>query len=249
MEEKYEKFREYMNEKNIIVDSSININENITEERLSEYIESLSEFHKNAMGYEDFIDDVIPNTIGRQVEQCRTSLRKTQRYLIRLNGKEKKNKVDDMLMKDGFNILKNSEADFKDIYRSNIMKLIRRSMNRKEVIIGYFAPYNVMKQNSSIMVSTLNRCSYDLVEIDYVKMLIKLKKYRRDLLTEDLIKRCIEAEGLNEDSYNFIKTMVEFPYDFIRNFNRYRENRKLWTLDEYYNRIQKAVKDDRNIMI
>lgn len=248
MEEKYDKFREYLNEKNIIVDSSININENITEEKLNEYIENLSEFHKRAMGYEDFIEGVIPSTIGRQVEQCRTSLRKTQRCLIRLNGKEKKNIVDEMLMIEGFDILKNSETAFKDIYRSNIMKLIRRSMNRKEVILGYFAPYNVTKEDSSIRVSTLNRCSYDLIEIDYVKMLLKLKKYRRDLLTEELIKTCVELEELNEDSYNFIKTMVEFPYDFIRNFNRYRENRKLWTLDEYYRRIQKAVKDDRNMM-
>ena len=182
------------------------------------------------------------------MEQCRTSLRKTQRCLIRLNGKEKKNIVDEMLMLEGFDILKNSEMAFKDIYRSNIMKLIRRSMSRKEIILGYFAPYNVTKENSSIMVSTLNRCSYDLIEIDYVKMLLKLKKYRRDLLTEELIKTCVESEKLNEDSYNFIKTMVEFPYDFIRNFNRYRENRKLWTLDEYYRRIQKAVKDDRNMM-
>lgn len=248
MEEKYEKFREYLNGKNIIVDSSININENITEEKIKEYIKNLSQFHKRAMGYEDFIDGVIPSTIGRKVEQCRTSLRKTQRYLIRLNGKEKKNMVDEMLMLEGFDILKNSEIAFKDIYRSNIMKLIKRSMSRKEIILGYFAPYNVTKENSSIIVSTLNRCSYDLIEIDYVKMLLKLKKYRRDLFTEEIIKTCVEVENLNEDSYNFIKTMVEFPYDFIRNFNRYRENRKLWTLDEYYRRIQKAIKDDTNMM-
>lgn len=249
MEEKHEKFKGYLEEKNILVNSSININDKITESDINNYIENLSEFHRCAMGYEDFIDDVIPNTVGRQVGRCRTSLRKTEKYLNRLNEKEKKNMVDTMLMSDGFNVLSKSEDDFKDIYRSYIMKLIKRSMIRKEIVLGYFAPYNAINTNSFVTVSTLNRCSYDLVEMDYVKMLLKIKKYRRDLLTEKLIKKCVDAENLNEDSYNFIKIMVQFPYEFIRNFSRYRENRKPWTLDEYYKKIQKAVKDDTNMMI
>lgn len=75
-------------------------------------------------------------------------------------------------------------------------------------------------------------------------MLMKIKKNKKDILTNELIQYCTEKENLPLSSYEIIKSFTMFPYNFIRNLNRYKERRKPWTLEEYYRRIYESIDGD-----
>lgn len=234
----------YIEYKNIKIDKSIDINKTIELDSIKEHIKNLSSFHKALMGYEFSVGDELPNNLGGHIEQCKTSLKCAERYINMLKEKENLNQVEEFITKEGPLAIKLGKKSIEDIYDKDFLSVIRRAMDRKEVILGYFAPYNLRKDNNTLYVHNIDNCAYDFIEMDYIKMLMKIKKNKKDVLTNELIEYCTEKENLSLNSYEIIKSFTMFPYNFIRNLNRYKERRKPWTLEEYYRRIYESIDGD-----
>lgn len=249
MGERYIEFSKYLNLEDVYVNQSLKIDMDITYEGIISYIHSISEFHKRAMGYDDYIDGKLPDNIGCYIENCRTELKRLERYLNTLMDKKEKNMVDRFLLTDGIEVIETSKATLRNCYKNNMMQLIQRSMDNHEVSLGSFYPYNIVMSGDNVYVKTLNKCCYDTIETDYIRMFAKVKKYNRKILNKELIYECLQAEGLGKDSYEFIKSLVMFPYDFLRQANRYKDMRKSWTLEYYLKKMKESIDKYRDINI
>ncbi|MBC8059042.1 MAG: spore coat protein [Clostridiaceae bacterium] len=203
------------------------------------HLKLISEFHREARGYKYPINKDIKNNLGKTIEEYKVEIKKTQKYL--------QNHIE-LLTPEAEGFLKRAENSIKVAENSNYIELIKRSMSRGEICIGSNIPLNIGDTNE-IMVINIEDCAYDMIEMDGVYYLSKLKRKEVALDFNKLIKIYCEDEGLGIDSENFMLALLSYPVEFFKCFEKYRLNKKLWGEDEFIKKIEKALKKDGNSLI
>jgi hypothetical protein len=203
------------------------------------HLKLISQFHKEAMGYNYSINKDIKNNLGKIIEEYKVEIKKTQKYL---------QKHKELLGPEIESFLKRAENSINIAENSNYIDLLKRSMARREICIGNNIPLNIEDLNE-ILVISIEDCSYDLIEMDGIGYLSKLKRKDVEGKLEELTKVYCEYEGLGIDSEKFMLALLSYPREFFKCFEKYRLNKKLWTEDEFIKNIEKALKKDGNSLI
>ena len=204
-----------------------------------EHLKLISEFHKEARGYKCPINKDIKNNLGKTIEEYKVEIKKTQKYLL---------KHKELLREETELFLKRAENSISIAENSNYIDLLKRSMTRCEICIGNNFPLNIEDTNE-IMVISIEDCSYDLIEMDGIYYLSKLKRKGIDLNFENLVELYCNSEGLGKDSEKFMLALLSYPKEFIKCFEKHRVNKRLWTEDEFIKNLEKALKKDGNSFI
>ena len=204
-----------------------------------EHLKLISQFHKEAMGYKCPINKDIKNNLGKTIEEYKVEIKKIQKYL---------QKHKELLRSETELSLKRAENSINIAENSNYIGLLKRSMARCEICVGGNFPLNTESVNE-ILVISIEECSYDLVEMDGIYYLSKLKRKDMDLDFEKLVAFYCEEEGLGIDSEKFMLALLSYPREFIKCFERHRLNKRLWTEDQFIKNIEKALKKDGNSLI
>ena len=204
-----------------------------------EHLKLISQFHKEAIGYKCPINKDIKNNLGKTIEEYKVVIKKLKKYLD--NHKE-------LLGAETEVFLRRAEDSVSIAENSNYIELIKRSMNRREICLGNNSPLNIWDANE-ILAINIEDCCYDLIEMDGIQYLSKLKRKDIGLNFEKLIKVYCENEGLGTDSEKFMLALLSYPREFIKCFERYRLNKREWTKDEFIKNIEKAFKKDGNSLI
>jgi len=222
--------------------------ESITTSMVKEQIYIISEFHRNTLGYTGRMNRRLDNNIGKTVEQYKVYTKKLNRDLEKLKEKDINSKFEKILLKKGDIYLIRARYCIDSIYDNNYTSLILRSMRNMEMCIGntYF---NNLRKKDSIEIKNVEECCHDMFEMDIVYLLSKLKRKGINVDFDSLIRDFCEEESLNNDSINFIRAIISYPYEFIRCCNRYREKSKKWTEDEYVLKLKKAMVLDGESLI
>lgn len=246
----YNNFYSYMEGTGIIiVKDKVNFLEgDITFEKALSHISILAELHKKIMGYEGSMGFNLKNNTGRYVESCKVDIKKHNRYIRYIENRGYSNDFEKLILKYGDKYIKRAEKCIECVYSFNYIDLIYRSMKRNEICLGDSSIENLRK-GKYIEVRNLKDFSYDLIEIDGVNFIRDLRKRGLKLDWENLIEEFCKAEGLNEDSVNFIKAMASYPYEFMRCMDRYKNGKKPWTLKQYESRLLKAIEKDGESLI
>lgn len=211
-------------------------------------LEALAFFHKETLGYKFNIEERIPNTLGKNFEDAKVDLRKLKREINSIKSKKNISPLENVLLKKGDEYIDRGEKAIQLAYSSDYISLIKRSMKRWELNFGSKA-IEALDIDEKLKIKTLNDCSYDMIEWDYIDLVIKLKRKGIEFPIKDILKACAIRENLDEDSLNFMIAMSDFPYDFMKNFNRYMENKNLWTSDEMEERLNRAIFRDGKSML
>lgn len=100
-----------------------------------------------------------------------------------------------------------------------------------------------------IQVVNIDRCAYNLVEVDcyYLLNFLRKKKYEYDY--KFLVSAFCYFEKLDRNSEKFILALLSYPTDFMRWVQRYRENRKDWTAEKYAEKFKKIIEKDNDSLI
>jgi hypothetical protein len=222
--------------------------ENITTSMIKEQIYIISEFHKNTLGYTGKMNKRLDNNIGKTVEQYKVYVKKLNRDLEKLRQKELNNEFEKALLKKGDLYLIRAKDCIDSIYENNYISLIARSMKKVEMCLGntYF---NNLRKKETIEVKNVDGCCYNMVEMDLVFLLGKIKRKGISVDFDSLIREFCELETLDSDSISFIRAAISYPYEFVRCCNRYREKSKDWTEDQYILKLQKAIMLDGESLI
>ena len=201
-----------------------------------EHLKLISKFHIEAKEYKYPINKGIKNNLGKIIEEYKVDIKKARKYM-------EKNK--ELLGENAEIFLKRAEDCVKIAEKSNYINLIKRSMTRCEICIGNNIPLNISGVNE-IFVMSIEDCSYDLIEMDGLIYLSKLKRKGIKLNYKKLIKWYCEDEGLGLDSEKFMIALLSYPREFLKCIERYRLNKREWTEAEFIINIEQAFKKDGN---
>jgi len=199
-----------------------------------DHLRLISKFHIEAKEYKFPINKGIKNNLGKTIEEYKVDIKKAGKYL-------EKNK--ELLDKNAEIFLKRAEDCVKLAEKSHYIDLIKRSMTRSEICIGNNIPLNTSGVNE-IFVMNIEDCSYDLIEMDGILYLSKLKRKGIKLNYKKLIKWYCQDEGLGLDSEKFMLALLSYPREFLKCIERYRLNKREWTEDEFISNIEQSFKKD-----
>lgn len=218
----------------------------IDENKILEQIDAICAFHRAALGFNGADTRGMPNKIGKTVEKYKMRMKNLKRDLKGFNGKSSLNEFESIILKTANIYLSRAEKCIDLINRCNYINLVKRSMRRFEICLGntYF---DNLKKNNMVEIVSLKKCSYNMLEMDGVYLLNKVKKNKNNNIDfESIIKYFCEIEGFNDDSSNFIKALISYPHAYMKCCQRYRLDKKQWDITEYVMNINKAIEQEKN---
>lgn len=224
-------------------------NKIITKGMIESQLKVISGFHNKTMGFNAYLSKRLENYTGKRVEECKVYLKKLKRDVRKLQDQGIQNSVEELILKYSDNFIKRAEDCISNIYASNYYGLINRSMKRIEICIGDGSHTNIRENGEAIELINIDSAGYNMIECDAVNYFLKLKKKGLDFEWKDLISRFCDYEGLGPDSCMFIISLVSFPHEFMKSFNRYRYRKKDWTEEEYTANIISAVERDGDSLL
>ncbi|WP_426348872.1 hypothetical protein ACPWSR_14090 [Alloiococcus sp. CFN-8] len=247
-----DEFNKYLESKGIELDISPvkdkELVDRITLEEAAEKLEILAELHKRLMGYEGHIGNHLTSSIGELMENNKANLRRLKRDVSYLKDLKPANVFEETLKRYAQKIITRGERALALASSSDYTKKVYRSMNNNEICLGNADIDSFYRRDGVIYIKSLNKCTYNLIECDVIDFINRLKKQREQLPYDELIKKYIEASSLEGSSYDFIRGMVNYPYECVKVCTRYRRMKKPWTPEKYAYSLNTAmVKDGEEI--
>ena len=239
-------FEEYLKFKNVFIEEPTKDKIKITQENIREQLKVLCEFHKRASGYEICLLNKLDHNIGKMYQNQKMCCRVMLHHIQKIKDNGAKNVCDQYILDEGEKYIEFAFKCTQMITEDLYFKIIRRSMARREVSLGSINFNNYIDEDNVHIYDA--ECSYDLIEIDCIRLLQKLKKSKDTLDIDNIIKGFCELEGLDNDSYIFIKYLSLYPVDFMKWCVHYRYNKKDMTPQEYKHMIENVLKKERVLL-
>lgn len=214
-------FRSYIMSKGIYEFKKINesLPKDYTEENIYSHINIIYDLHERLKGC-SIPTTNLTNKVVEDFKIAELFLRQDiERYKI-----DPKNKFEMDVSKFGPKILERVQRILNVIEENEYESLILRSLKNKEICVYNVSLNQIYKDgNSHIYVKNINDFCENMLEYDYIKFLIKIKRITSNV---DFHKYCAYICGKEEfrvDSYNFILACISFPYEFTRIISKYRD--------------------------
>lgn len=219
------------------------LEDNISEKTALEQLEIIAAFHGAAMTYNKINTGMIRNKLGKSVEKYKINIKNLKREVSSISANNVTNEFENILVESSEEYMKRAEQSLQEIYASNYIGLIKRSMKRYEISLGntYFTN---LRKNEGIEIASLKRCAYNMLEIDGVYFINKMKRNGYKLDFEKLISSFCDIEGFNSNSNNFIKALISYPHEYMKCIERYRENRNMCTVSDFKLCLKRAMEKD-----
>lgn len=109
------------------------------------------------------------------------------------------------------------------INENNYESMIIRGIKNREVCAYNVYIYDLYKKDSSIYVRSIGDFCENILEYDYVKFMVRVKRSGRDVDFHRVCAYICSQEDFDISSYNFMLACVSFPYEFIRVITKYRD--------------------------
>lgn len=244
-------FKRYLESRDIKCVESFDGNTNfqsITESDIQNQVYNISEFHIKTLGYTGYMNKRLDNNIGKTVEQYKMYIKRLSKQINKLRENGINNEFEELLSEYGDIYLERANRCINTIYKNDYIKLILRSMKRTEMCLGnpYFS--NLRKQKS-LEIIDVDGCCYNMCEMDIASFLGKIKRKKIDVDFNNLTRDFCTLESLDKNSYMFILSIISYPYEFVKCCNRYREGTKKWTVEQYAEKLQKAIIADGDSLV
>lgn len=246
-------FSSYLEKNGIFIDKSItsdNIDlKNLNEENIRGQLEAITDFHKAASGYNGYLYEGMKNGTGKIVERYKVETKKLRRQLESYDNNTEKTYFQKLVLDKGSNYLNRAEQCINEVYKWGYLDLIKRSMLRIEICAGktYFG--DIKKELAGVKISCLDKCCYNMDEVDAFYFLNKIKKKLDAAELNNYVSFFCNLEGLSLKSQNYILALLSYPEDFIKCCSRYREKKKNWSEEKFAIKLEKIILSDTSSLI
>ena len=150
------------------------------------------------------------------------------------------NCMDNFILENGEELLKNIDDAFSNLKEINYLGIIKRSMKKNEICLGRVDEGNV-RVLESVEVGSLKGVSYNLVEEDVYNYLKRVKRRGKNINLNNLIDEYISLSHLSKDSRDYISILLSIPYDSLKQWYRYKYNKKNLLPEEYLKNIKASL--------
>lgn len=220
----------------------------ITEELIINQFDAIHDFHERAMGFNGYLRNKLNNNTGKVVEEYKVSIRKLSADINRIKSNGSKNSFEQLIVKYGDKFINQGEECIREIYKSDYIGIITRSMRRTEICLGNTDFRNLRKNNLTYVVS-FQDCSYNMLEMDCFFLLSRLKRKGMKLDFQKLAKEFCYIEGLNESSSKFLIALISYPYEFVKCCNKYRVGKNKWNEEKFPEKLIKTIFEERDFLL
>ncbi|MGL4849240.1 MAG: hypothetical protein ACRC28_09995 [Clostridium sp.] len=186
---------EYLSEKNIYVMNEYFKGGLKKEEEIIAQIKLIAEVQKILWSFNTRSYSGIKSYIGREINRVKTAY-------VMMKSIELGNEFTPLMEK-----LEEINNKIKDI---NLKKIVKRSVDRKEITIGKLDERNI-RVLDEIEIGKIKKVAYSLIEDDVVTYLNRVKKAENKSEVDKFIVEYVRKANLDVESYKYIKTMLEVP--------------------------------------
>lgn len=215
----------------------------ITEECIIDQFYIINQFHNILKEYRGYDIKNIDNKTGRLVEKYKMEIRLAKRYIKSSRENNTSDDFNDLLLK----YIKRSENCIIEASR-NYVELIKRSMKDEEMCLGNCYFDNIYK-NGKLFIKDIDHICFDMLEIDAINFIDKIRMEKVNLNWEKLIHEYICIEKLDSCSEDFIKALVSYPSEVMKWFKRYIKEGEKFPKEYYMKKIERAAKKDGKSII
>lgn len=249
----YDSFQQYLISKGVRkVDFRLKSNEafnrNILEEKINEQLAIIKEVHDLSCGFNGYLRKRINNQTCKLVEEEKIQLKKFKRCYEKLTESGPDNRVEEILLQNGKNIIDRGEAVISTIRDNGYLDLVERSMRKVEICLTD-VDFDNLGKTDAIEIVNFEDIAYNMIEMDCYYFLCKLKRKGYYVDFNKVIETFCEIEGLDEKSDIFIRALLSFPYEFMKQYEKYRKNKKNWNEEEYIRRLINGIREDEKSLI
>lgn len=220
----------------------------IKQQMVHKQLQNISEFHKAASKYSECGATKLQSCIGKDIEGYKVRIKKLKSDMENFEKNNPNNSFEELILDNGHEYIKRAEKCISTVNNSNYFSLVLRSMKKMEICLGDTS-FNNLRNEDGLKVIDLKGCCYNMVETDGVYILSKLKRKELVLDWDKLIDYYCGSEELDKNSKRVITALLSYPYEFIKCWNRYRNNLKSWTVKEYCVKMQAAMVKDGESLI
>ncbi|MBU3092597.1 spore coat protein [Clostridium sp. CF011] len=245
----YNEFSDYMmfkGIKNVGEIESKNID--VTEEAIIEQFRAIYALHEKSLGFNGYLRNKLNNNTGKIIEDYKISIKKLAGDINNIIKYEPKNSFEQLIVKYGKEVIDRGEQCIREVYQSDYLGIITRSMRRCEICLGNTDFKNIRK-NNFIEVVSFKDCSYNMVEMDCFLLLSKLKRKGVKLDFHNLTQEFCYIEGLDTRSSKFLIALISYPHEFMRCCNKHRAGKKNWNEERFSEKLIKALIQDGDSLI
>ncbi len=249
----YNEFSDYMmfrdiKKVDVIEGEHNNTDIHITEELIIEQFRTIYDFHKKAFGFNGYLRNRLNNNTGKIIEEYKIYNKKLAGDIDNIKRDGPKNPFEELIIKYGKEVINRGEQCIRVAYDSDYIGIIKRSMRRTEICLGNTDFQNIKKRNF-IEVVNFESCSYNMVEMDCLCLLNKLKKKGVKLDLQRLVNEFCQVEELEDSSSKFLVALLSYPHEFMKCCSRYREGKKQWSQERFSEKLIKALIQDGDSLL
>ena len=212
-------------------------------------ISTMVEFHKLLINCTFDGLSKFGSTIGREIENYKVQLKKVQRNYKILLDKGSKNDVEKLFLSEGKRMIDKGRMSVDYICNNGYLDIIKRSMNREEICIGRADEGNLRKVNGKFEIGVIKSMSYNLVEEDLYKYIKRIQKKEIKIDEEEFIRCFVHQSHLSLSSINYLKGLCTYPRDFFKTWEKYKNNKKNKSDEEYLELLSRSLKyEEKNFI-
>lgn len=249
----YDSFQQYLSIKGVkkvgfMLKSNETLSRNILQKNIFRQLDILKEFHDMSCGFNGCLRNRINNHTCKLIEEEKVRLKKFIRYYERLKETGESDKIEEIFLQHGEDIIKRAQLVLDTINENGYMDLVARSMERVEICLTD-VDFDNLAKSDAIEIVNFDDIAYNMVEMDCYYFLSKLKRKGFNIDYNESVSYFCTREKLDERSEIFIKAMLSYPHEFLKIFDKYRKNKKNWNEEEYIRRILNSIREDEKSLI
>lgn len=239
---------QYLIEKDIAIsNTSFRWSGELTDDRVLEQIILIIAVQNTLEGYYGKATR-INSSIGKKVESIKVDLKRLSRDLYKLDEKKDKSSMDEFLLLYGEGLIKRGEVVISYLSDIDYIGLIKRSMKKNEICLGRVDESN-LRVFERLEIGSIKGISYNLVEEDIYGYIKKIRRRNNDLDLKKFIDEFVSLSYLDRDSIEYIKILLSIPYDSLKYWQKYRQNKRELTPEDYLKNIREAMAYETNSLI
>lgn len=253
MDKAYEGFLNYLEEQGIIksdipIKGMKNKHKRYEEKEIIDQLRVISEFSNKVMGYRGYKSTGLDNKTGRIVEEYKVKMKKFKREIRNIKLNSPSNGFEELMLEFGPKYLERSESCIDQIYNFGYLDLLKRSMHRSEICLGD-TDFSNIRKNKEIEVWSFKHCSYNMVEMDGFYLLNKFKRKGVSLDYHKLCNSFCGFQKLDIESEKYILALLSYPYEFIKCYERYIEDKEKYNDEMHKANLINAIEKDIKSLI
>lgn len=235
-----ETLNEYLLKNNVVVKNNyFKSFKPINDKDILAQINLISEIDKILTSYSLIGYTRLYSVIGKRIENFKVQLRRLSFDLKYREGKKDINVADEFILNNGSKILKRGWEVIGLLNNIDYLSIINRSMNLNEICLGKTDESNLRK-NEIIEIGKMKNVSYNIIEEDIYVYLKKLKLKNKKLEVQSYIEEFININNLKSNSSDYIKILLLFPSDTLKQWLKYKGNKRNLSVEEYLTNIKNA---------